>query len=434
MTTPRVPTTFTRKVAGGIKTTTTGSSLSTNNTPTTTTTTAAKKLPNGCKISIKNSNLLTSTGLTDLDDIIGGGIPIGSILMIEEDINSSYYMFLLKYFLAEGVLQQQGVFFSSLIGIDPFEILNKLPARITKEEEIEADKNDITNNININTNNNNNKQPTDELKIAWRYQQYVSNELSKQQQQQSASTIMNQTFCHSYDFTRKMNVQSMNPDLIHTLSHDAQSQAEGTLPYRNLFLEIQNLVYKYNKEAAMNPDQTRVLRLCIQSFSSPLWSNDEEGVIEFLHALKGLLRSSVCTCVISVPTYIYSGAFVKKIAHLCDTVVSINSFSGLGGETPEQFAEYLGLFNIRKIARLNTLSLSFHPDMLTFVFKMKRRKMCIETIHLPPESSRAGDSKPDNDSNKNKSDQNNIVSKMKSGSGLLCGGGGGSNNNNPLDF
>lgn len=30
MTTPRVPTTFTRKVAGGVKTTTTGSSLPTN--------------------------------------------------------------------------------------------------------------------------------------------------------------------------------------------------------------------------------------------------------------------------------------------------------------------------------------------------------------------------------------------------------------------
>ncbi|KAK5582909.1 hypothetical protein RB653_004498 [Dictyostelium firmibasis] len=426
MTTPRVPTTFTRKVAGGVKTT--GSSSSSSSSLPTSTTTAAKKLPNGCKISIKNSNLLTSTGLSDLDDIIGGGIPIGSILMIEEDINSSYYMFLLKYFLAEGVLQQQGLFFSSLIGIDPFEILNKLPARITKEEEIEADKNDnISNN-----NNSNNKQPTDELKIAWRYQQYVSNELSKQQQQ--STTSMNQTFCHSYDFTRKMNVQSMNPELIHTLSHDAQSQAEGTSPYRNLFLEIQNLVYKYNKEAAANPDQTRVLRLCIQSFSSPLWSNDEEGVIEFLHALKGLLRSSVCTCVISVPTYIYSSAFVKKIAHLCDTVVSINSFSGLGGETPEQFAEYLGLFNIRKIARLNTLSLSFHPDMLTYVFKMKRRKMCIETIHLPPESSRAGDSKPDSETNKSKSDQTNIVSKMKSGSGLLCGAGSGNINNNPLDF
>ncbi|EGC34901.1 hypothetical protein DICPUDRAFT_152838 [Dictyostelium purpureum] len=410
MTTPRVPTTFTRKVPGGTKITSPAGGLSAT---VTATTTAAKKLPNGCKVSIHNSNLLTSTGLQDLDDIIGGGIPVGSILMIEEDINSSYYIFLLKYFLAEGILQQQGVFFSSLIGIDPFEILNKLPQRITKEEEIENDKTD-----NLATNSNKPSNPTDELKIAWRYQQYVQNELSKQP---TTSSILNQTFCHSYDFTRKMNVQSMNPNLIHTLSYSSNySQVEGSSPYRNLFLEIQNLVYKYNKEAAANPDQTKVLRLCIQSFSSPLWSNNEEGVIEFLHALKGLLRSSVCTCVISVPTYIYSSAFVKKISHLCDTVVSINSFSGMGGETPEQFAEYLGFFNIRKIARLNTLSLSFHPDMLTYVFKMKRRKMCIETIHLQPEMSRAGDSKPE-DSNSNKKDDGNIVSKMKSGSGLLCG-------------
>ncbi|KAF2068741.1 hypothetical protein CYY_009937 [Polysphondylium violaceum] len=424
MTTPlRPPTTFVRKVAG--KPAGAGAPGASS---TTTTTTQAKKLPNGCKISIQNGNLLTSTGLQDLDDILGGGIPVGSILMIEEDINSSYYMFLLKYFLAEGILQKQGVFFSSLIGLDPFEVLNKLPARITKEEEIEQDKQDVDSNATT-------KNPQDELKIAWRYQQYVSNEMSKQQhQQQQQASLQQNTFCHSYDFTRKMNVQSMIPEQIHTLSYSSTSQVEGSSPYRNLFLEIQNLVYKYNQEAASHPENTKVLRLALQSFSSPLWSNDEEGVIEFLHALKGLLRSSVSTCLITVPTYIYNSAFVKKISHLCDTVVSINSFSGLGGDTPEQFAEYLGLFNIKKIARLNTLSLSFHPDMLTYVFKMKRRKMCIETIHLPPEMSRSGDSKPDSSSSNKKSED--IVSKMKSGSGLLCGAssGGPAKSNSSLDF
>jgi len=428
MTTPRPPTTFVRKVAGGAKPLG-GTSASPS---TTSSTQQTKKLPNGCKISIQNGNLLTSTGLQDLDDILGGGIPVGSILMIEEDINSSYYMFLLKYFLAEGILQKQGVFFSSLIGLDPFEVLNKLPARITKEEEIEQDKQDSS----LNNNNSNNKQPQDELKIAWRYQQYVSNEINKQQQQQQQASLQQNTFCHSYDFTRKMNVQSMIPEQIHTLSYSSTSQAEGSSPYRNLFLEIQNLVYKYNQEAANHPENTKVLRLALQSFSSPLWSNDEEGVIEFLHALKGLLRSSVSTCLITVPTYIYNSAFVKKISHLCDTVVSINSFSGLGGDTPEQFAEYLGLFNIKKIARLNTLSLSFHPDMLTYVFKMKRRKMCIETIHLPPEMSRSGDSKPENSSGGKKSESDDILSKMKSGSGLLCGASssGPGKSNNSLDF
>ncbi|KYQ90907.1 RNA polymerase II elongator complex subunit [Tieghemostelium lacteum] len=381
-----------------------------------------KKLPNGCKLSIQNGNLLTSSGLQDLDDIIGGGIPVGSILMIEEDINSSYYMFLLKYFLAEGILQQHGTFFTSLIGLEPFEILNKLPARITKEEEIENDKLDQSSSSTATSANSG-------LDIAWRYQQYVQNELSKQQQQQQ---LQQQTYCHSYDFTRKLNINAFSPDHTHTLTYSSTSQVEGSSPYRNLFLEIQNLVYKYNAESAAHPDNTKILRIGLQSFSSPLWSNDEEGVIEFLHSLKGLLRSSLSVCVITVPTYIYSQSFVKKISHLCDTVVSLNSFQGLGGETPEQFQDYIGLFNIKKIARLNTLSLSFHPEMLTYVFKMKRRAMCIERIHLPPEFSRAGDSTPSKDTSK--SDQKeSIVSKMKSGSGLLCSTGP-SGSNKSLDF
>eukprot|EP01132_Coremiostelium_polycephalum_P007727 gene7727-9503_t len=400
------PTTFVRKSPAS------STALKGNITTTGGSTGSVKKLPNGCKLSIHNGNLLTSTGLQDLDDILGGGVPVGSILMIEEDINSSYYMFLLKYFLAEGVLQQHGVFFTSLLGLDPFEVLNKLPARITREEEIEHEKSEST--------------AENDLKIAWRYKQYIDAEQSKQQQQQQQQN----NYCHSYDFTRKMNTQSMNPDHIHTMTHSSTSQVSSSSPYRGLFLELQNLVYKYNAEAANSPDSTRVLRLSIQSLSSPLWSGDEEGVIEFLHALRGLLRSSVSVCVLTVPTYIYSSSFVKKLSHLCDTVVSINSFTGLGGEVPDQFADYLGLFNIKKIARLNTLSLSFHPDVLTYVFKMKRRKMCIETIHLQPEHSRAGDTVDNNNKQQQKQD---IVSKMKSGAGMLCSSGTGGKPD-PLDF
>ncbi|EFA85131.1 RNA polymerase II elongator complex subunit [Heterostelium album PN500] len=388
-----------------------------------------KKLPNGCKLSIQNGNLLTSTGLNDLDEIMGGGIPVGSILMIEEDVNSSYYMFLLKYFLAEGVVQNHGTFFSSLVGLDAFEVLNKLPARLNEQEQKEDEEADLLAQREKSGASNTGES---DLKIAWRYQTYIDAENAKKRERSTA----NNNYCHSYDFTRKMNIQSFQPEHMHTLTYSSAGaqQVEGSSPYRNLFIEIRELVRKYNQEASAASDiggAPRILRLALQSFATPLWSNDVDGVVEFLHALKGLLRSSLAVAVVTVPTHIYSQSFVAKMAHLCDNVVAINSFTGLGGETPAAFSDYLGLFNIRKIAKLNTLSLSYHPNVLNYVFKMKRRKMCIETIHLPPELSREGDATNTNNVNQAKAGAD-LVSKMKSGSGLLCSSGG--NKVNPMDF
>lgn len=43
-----------------------------------------------------------STGLADLDRLLGGGLPLGSLTLILEDEWSQHHATLLKYFLAEG--------------------------------------------------------------------------------------------------------------------------------------------------------------------------------------------------------------------------------------------------------------------------------------------------------------------------------------------
>lgn len=46
-----------------------------------------------------NGLQLTSMGLAMLDGIVGGGIPLGSIVLIKEDEQSCHYDTLLKYFI-----------------------------------------------------------------------------------------------------------------------------------------------------------------------------------------------------------------------------------------------------------------------------------------------------------------------------------------------
>jgi hypothetical protein len=50
-----------------------------------------------------NGQVLISTGVAGIDRLLGGGLPLGSVLLIIEDSHSQQHLNLLKCFLAEGV-------------------------------------------------------------------------------------------------------------------------------------------------------------------------------------------------------------------------------------------------------------------------------------------------------------------------------------------
>uniref|UniRef100_A0A8B9SC37 Elongator complex protein 4 n=1 Tax=Apteryx owenii TaxID=8824 RepID=A0A8B9SC37_APTOW len=77
----------------------------------------------GTRPAVRHGQLLLSSGLPSLDSVLGGGLAVGTLLLIEEDKFGVYSNLLFKYFLAEGVVSGHELFVASA---------KELPANILK--------------------------------------------------------------------------------------------------------------------------------------------------------------------------------------------------------------------------------------------------------------------------------------------------------------
>lgn len=77
----------------------------------------SQKLPPGLRSSPSSSKiLLTSSGVSSLDDVLGGGIQLGtSFLLLGPDPHSAHCELLHEYFIAQGLASAQNV-----LVFDPF--------------------------------------------------------------------------------------------------------------------------------------------------------------------------------------------------------------------------------------------------------------------------------------------------------------------------
>ena len=108
--------------------------------------------PASTRISSHNGVLLTSTGIASLDSVFGGGIPCGSLTLVQEDVcnyasggcdggvggsgSGGYARLMLRYFLAQGVAAGHSICITSCAADEhPQMILKQLMAPVGNEED-----------------------------------------------------------------------------------------------------------------------------------------------------------------------------------------------------------------------------------------------------------------------------------------------------------
>ncbi|KAJ1915327.1 Elongator subunit elp4 [Mycoemilia scoparia] len=107
------------------------------------------------------AQVLTSTGIPSLDDVLGGGLPVGSILLVKEDRQSEYSRTVLSYFLSQGIASEHKILVASADGEPETSLLSKLPCWAKDDDNKEKN--------NTKKVEGGNSQGANDLKIAWRY-------------------------------------------------------------------------------------------------------------------------------------------------------------------------------------------------------------------------------------------------------------------------
>ncbi|KAL0491372.1 elongator complex protein 4 [Acrasis kona] len=336
-------------------------------------------VPPGAKPSVHNGQLLISSGLRDFDSIVGGGLPVGSLICIQEDRHSQYAQNFIKYFLSEGLSCGHSLAYSlsPLNSINSFLPLNHTERLKAGQASVEDEEDDAESQQN-------------ELKIAWRYKEFVDQQVAAKKLRKTTTPITHQqkgtVSCHEYDLSREI-----QPEIFE--KHKSNMTKLQPSNYKALLKDIYDRVKSLRSDAS-NRTATSILRVGLQSIGSILF-NDNSQLIPFLYALRGLMRSSMSTCVFTLSKECISIDKLESLRHACDIVVDMNSFVGADIDVSDwEFKEYSGLLDMVKLPRINSLTTNFTPDSLNYAFKLKRRKMYIERLNLPPEETREA-SNPD---------------------------------------
>ncbi|PIK57673.1 putative elongator complex protein 4-like [Apostichopus japonicus] len=303
----------------------------------------------------------------------------------EEDTYGHHAHLLLRYFLAEGIMTDHQLFLASA-NEDPEKILKNLPYPVEGDKLLAEDSKTGADMSSV----------SEPMKIAWRY------ECLPKVQDSSTS----HKFGHSYDLSRTATSDLLSRVKTGTfyLSEEMKKEKRShpfLCPTHQRLLEriereIKDGEFHLTENAQSKQSLNRtVLRIGLQSYGSTLWWDEgysdkvetSTSLCRFFHALRALLRNSLAVAMVTMPVHLlHDFVEVRRLERLCDAAVQIESFAGSEKETNPIFQDYHGLLHIKHLPRLNSLTVST-PDSMDLGFKLKRKKLTIEKLHLPPEFS-----------------------------------------------
>lgn len=318
----------------------------------------------GTRVSLTSPQLLTSTGISSLDILIGDGLPVGTLFLIQEDKTGIYAKTMLKYFVAEGVINGHAIHIISQ-DCDSRNFVKNLPA-IIEEEEVSIPGKSIE---------------EDQLIIAWRYKD----------SKVGHTRPITKNFCHNFDLTKNMPQEIVEKcDISFWDPKDTYDDGFGfkNSAYADVLKNISRTIEEKGFSLNASPPKGNILRIIIHLAGSPLWLPPDcpqnNDLPTLFYYLRSLARSGYVNIAVTVPVFLLSKETISNITHSSDIAIQLDSFIGTELEKNPALSDYHGFFKFKKFHTLSSLQNS-DPGPCDFAFKLRRKKFVLDMLHLPPD-------------------------------------------------
>ena len=250
----------------------------------------------GAVPSLYTNQLLTSTGLPDLDTLLGGGLVLGSVLLLAEDASANFSRLMLKYFLSEGVAHTHSLLVTNS-SPDCKLITQSLPSFETGTTATDSSEGQGAEN----------SSGDEKMKIAWRYQgQNTTKETNL-----NISNVKRTS--HSFNLLKTVPKEVLEKCDVTVCDVDA-SEDDGTWKNSSYLKVIQQLQEKVKSggflvEANAETSEPRnVLRVGVQSVGLSLWGeldHQRSHLPKFLYSLRSVMRSCLGVAVVTLPSSLF---------------------------------------------------------------------------------------------------------------------------------
>lgn len=314
-----------------------------------------------------NGTTLISSGIPDLDKIVGGGFPLGSLVMIMEDTEAPHHMLLLRNFMSQGLVHKQSLLYASpsrepraFLGTLP----NPMPSKDDKSREHESEQ-------------------EKGLRIAWQYRKYFGEQPQPFGDQRDGKF----EFCNDFDLRKPLERHFLSGQHIDSFS----LQGSNLTAFRE---RCSAFLAQFSRG---DGNIKTAGRIAIQSLYAPQceYSNMDWEMLSFIRFLKGMLRCSNAVAIITFPSSLLSPSFSKRWQHLADTLLSVKAIPDEDKELADLLTGYqdmIGLLNVHKVARLNTQVPAILEATTYSIKQKKRRSLVLECLNQAPIDGSSGTS------------------------------------------
>ncbi|CAN6281190.1 unnamed protein product [Urochloa humidicola] len=316
-----------------------------------------------------NGAAFVSSGIPDLDRILGGGFLLGSVVMIMEDADAPHHLLLLRCFMAQGIMHKQPLLFAGPLK-QPRLFLGTLPAPVSSSKE------DGRHRV-MGVGASSDGRGIDEgLRIAWQYKKYFGDEKTSNSEHKDNK----QEFSNDFDLRKPLERHLLNGQSIDCVSTQDADNLQDLQDCCSTFL---------SKLPGKDGGSLTAGRIAIQSLCAPQCGYFEKDwdMISFIRSLKAMVRSSNSVAVITFPSAVLSNSFCKRWQHLADTLLSIKAIPDEDKDLAKLLTGYqdmVGFLHVHKVAQTNSqVPVILEASTLSLKLR-KRRSLMLERLNQAP--------------------------------------------------